>query len=50
MQGRKLWQILGGILLLLFGIVSVFNLTMDAAALIFGFGALLVGALLLLDR
>jgi len=50
MQNRKLWQFFGGILLLLFGIISVFNLSMDASALIFGFGALFVGALLLLDR
>jgi uncharacterized membrane protein HdeD (DUF308 family) len=50
MQNRKLWQIIGGILLLLFGIISVFNLSMDASPLIFGFGALLIGALMLLDR
>ena len=50
MTGRKLWQLIGGLLLLLFGIISVFNLSMTGAALVFGFGALFVGVLLLLDR
>ncbi len=50
MAGRKLWVIVGGLWLILYGILAITNVTVTGAAVVLGFGALLWGILLLLDR
>lgn len=50
MAGRKWWQILAGLWFILTGLLAVTNLTVEGAAIVLAFLAILVGILLLLDR
>lgn len=50
MQGRKWWQILGGIWFVIYGLLAISNFTFEGVAVVMGFGAIIVGGLLLLDR
>lgn len=50
MQGRKGWQVLGGIWFVIYGLLAVSSFTFTGVAVVMGFGAIIVGGLLLLDR
>lgn len=50
MAGRKWWQILAGLWFVLYGLLAVTSVTFAAAPIIMGFGAIIVGALIWLDR
>jgi uncharacterized membrane protein len=50
MANRKWWQILGGIWFVLYGLLAVSNLSIEGVGVVMGFGAIIVGGLILLDR
>jgi len=50
MAGRKLWQIIGGLWFVLYGLLAVTSVTVAGAGIVLGFVALSFGVLLLLDR
>jgi hypothetical protein len=50
MSGRKIWMILLALWFLIWGFLQVTNLTVQFAAVILGFLALLIALFLFLDR
>lgn len=50
MSGLKWWQIVGGVWFVLYGLLAVTNFTFTGVGIVMGFGALLIGGLMLLNR
>lgn len=50
MANRKWWQIFAGIWFVIYGLLAISNFTFTGVAVVMGFGAVIVGGLLLLDR
>ena len=50
MAGRKWWAILAGLWFVLYGLLTISNLSIQGIAVVMGFLAIIVGGLLFLDR